>query len=422
MESSESEYESKYDPNDDEQSEESDEHEQSDVVYCEERSEERNDMMNDEQSDERSEHEQSEHERSSESDSDDLFDDEFLGLIVIGDIHFRSKSMMEHSLFVKKCIEKIKTDRSYISGIVLLGDVLDTHEVAKTQPFNLACKFIDELSSIAKVFVLIGNHDYINNSQVATTNHFFNPLKKWNNVVVVDKPMIYKFHDNITATFCPYVPPGKFIQTLDAALHRDVWTRSNVVFAHQEIKGCNMGNNVGSKSGDTYGPRFPPLVSGHIHLAQQFSNVYYPGSAIQVNFDEPPGKRIWFIDFTPSMNIDYIDVGMKEKKEIIMRIEDINPDTFDTEMCKQFYIKMKCVGTSEQYMMFKRSKFYTTLQSDYDVKITFQLSNDERQSMIKNMRNTCESFTDVVNERVKKNGNKLVMETWDRIMSEEMIM
>ena len=78
---------------------------------------------------------------------------------------------------------------------MLLGDILDTHEIVKIQPHNLATRLIDELSSIAPTFVIMGNHDLLNHNQFLTNNHIFNPFKKWKNVFIVDKPLKYNFTD-----------------------------------------------------------------------------------------------------------------------------------------------------------------------------------------------------------------------------------
>ena len=35
--------------------------------------------------------------------------------------------------------------------------------------------------------LLVGNHDYINNQQFLTNNHWMNAMKDWNNVTIIDK-------------------------------------------------------------------------------------------------------------------------------------------------------------------------------------------------------------------------------------------
>jgi DNA repair exonuclease SbcCD nuclease subunit len=210
-------------------------------------------------------------------------------ILCIGDPHFRVENITEVEEFIAKLIPLIEDRKP--DFIVVLGDLLHTHERVHTIALNKAYDFINQLRKLAKTFVIVGNHDYIQNQQFLTENHWMNGMKEWENVVIVDK--VLEFEDFV---FCPYVPPGRFEEALDTLSGYD-WRQSSCIFAHQEFYGCKMGAII-SVDGDKWGESFPVVVSGHIHSKQQpQKNVYYTGSAMQHAFGESEENIIAVFDF-----------------------------------------------------------------------------------------------------------------------------
>src|SRR3989338_11508259 len=133
-------------------------------------------------------------------------------VLLIGDTHFKASTLSNSKEFCENILSIATTTSP--DFIVLLGDILDSHEIIRTTAYNVACNFIESLSKISPVFVLIGNHDYTSNSQFLTENHCFNPLKKWRNVTIVDSPILRTCKSQ-SFIFCPYTPPGRFIEALN---------------------------------------------------------------------------------------------------------------------------------------------------------------------------------------------------------------
>jgi hypothetical protein len=330
----------------------------------------------------------------------DLDEQIFNGFFVVGDIHFRSKHVLEAEEFSRKCLEKIRD--SFPSAIILLGDVLDTHEVARNVPFKMACAFIEECSKIAPTFVLVGNHDYINNSQYLTDNHFFVPLKKWPNVFIIDKPMKYNIA-GVEFMLCPYVPNGRFIESIVGVYGRRWNDGVHVVFAHQEIQGVNLRANGEERStdGDKYGAGYPPLISGHIHTPQRIGkNVYYPGSAMQISSDEDPDKKVWIVnvdsEFENGIDIDEISLELKGIKTVRYNVNEI-AQTFDASLVDRYYLRVKLDGTQEQFKVFRKTKFYDDLCAK-GVRIAFE---PQISSTRLNAAKHLTSFTDAMNELIR---------------------
>lgn len=293
--------------------------------------------------------------------------DDMFSVFVVGDTHFRKDNFLAQEELIEKCVEAARNVSPSI--IILLGDTLDTHETMKNAPWKQATRFIEELSQIAPVYVLIGNHDYINQTQFLTDEHFFNPLKKWPNVVIVDTPMMLTFGDR-TIVLCPYTPPGRFVEALDTL--GEGWRLADCIFAHQEFYGSPYGSDS-SEKGDEWSEDDPVVVSGHIHTPSRIgTNIFYPGSSIQVASNEDPDKRVWLITFDGDpddleikddgygiLQFDKIDLGLKGKKEIEINYEDLK--LFDFALTEQYYIKLKISGTPEQFKVFRKSQMHAKL-------------------------------------------------------------
>lgn len=304
--------------------------------------------------------------------------EDIVSILVFGDTHFKPKDYEAGNELISKAYETAKQITP--SAIILLGDTMDTHETAKNAPWKQACNFIENLSEIAPVYVLIGNHDLINQSQFLTDNHFFNPLKKWPNVTIVDTPL----HVTIGVydiVLCPYVPPGRFEEALDmmaelGGCSEDFdWREASCIFGHQEIKGVEY-NGITSTKGDAWTEEYPPLICGHIHTPYQIgSNVFYPGSSRQVDSNENPDKHIWNVSFDDDgqLEIDKIDLGLKGKKEIEMACEEI--ENFDFDLVERYYVKIKLRGTPEQFKIFRKSHIHAKMKQS-GIKFAFDPIKD----------------------------------------------
>lgn len=338
---------------------------------------------------------------------------------VIGDPHFKERNYIEDEEFVEKTIACVKEAQPDI--IVILGDTLDTHEVVRIQPHNLACQFIERLSKIAHVYVLIGNHDLIDQTQFLSQKHIFGPLKKWKNVTIVDEP-IYVERDACSFVFCPYVPPGRFLEALDKiTMSGENWEFADCVFAHQEFYGCKFGA-MKSEVGDKYSEDYPPVISGHIHEAQVLGeNVFYPGSSRQHTYGEDPRKHMWIVTFgehdePPYFTYEKVDIGMKKKKIVHIDVENIND--FDTKILEKYDVKLSVNGTSEQFKNFRKSKTYTTLRQ-LNVKFTYNPVASTSTEMVGEARKRKDvSYINILNELVK-NSKEPVRTTFNKIFEGE---
>ena len=125
-------------------------------------------------------------------------------ILCIGDPHFRVDNIDETRIFTTNLSKYL--DENEIDIIIVMGDVLHTHEKIHTFALNAAFDFFKMLSSKNKpVYSLVGNHDATSNTIFLTNNHWMNVLKGWKNITVVDYPTKVETNESFIV-LCPYVP------------------------------------------------------------------------------------------------------------------------------------------------------------------------------------------------------------------------
>lgn len=256
-------------------------------------------------------------------------------IIAIGDIHIQKNNIGEIEELFNETIKYVKKNKEEIKFVVLLGDVLHTFERTNQQPFDRACNFIISLSKYTKVFVIIGNHDRPNKNIFLTDEHFFNPLKKTKNIVIVDDVNIYEDDEGNMFGFVPYVFPGRFQEALDKYKEGDedcYVDNCKVLFCHQEFKGCIMGP-IKSDMGDEWDITDTPIISGHIHEFHfPQKNIFYVPTPIQHSFTDATEKFIAKISFDKEnklenkfiRNITYekLYMNVKRKRQLTMSFDE----------------------------------------------------------------------------------------------------
>ena len=285
-------------------------------------------------------------------------------VIAIGDPHFKVKNIPKVEIFIEKLLVLIKNENP--DFIIVLGDLLHNHERIHSLVLNKAYDFIERLRIEAFTYILVGNHDLINNQQFQTENHWMNGMKEWDNVKVVDKTCI-RNHGNHKFVFCPYVPVGRFNEAL--ATLDESWQDVSCIFAHQEFYGCKMGAII-SEEGDKWNTNLPFVISGHIHVNQKLeTGVYYPGSAMQHAFGESAHNIIPIIQFAKDKyNYKEIDLGLTRKK--IIYIDSTDLEEFKIPKTKD-EIRLTISGTVEQFKTFKKTKKYKKLVTS-GIKIVYK--------------------------------------------------
>jgi DNA repair exonuclease SbcCD nuclease subunit len=295
-------------------------------------------------------------------------------VLFIGDPHIQVSNAPEVNMFIERVTKLAQEKKPDI--VVIAGDLLHTHERLHTLALNKAYELVNNMREVSKTYILVGNHDLINNQQFLTNNHWMNGMKNWDNVVIVDTVLTETINEE-KFLFVPYVPPGRFVEALNTLGEK--WDDVACIFAHQEFSGCKMGAIV-SVEGDKWSLTNPCVISGHIH-SRQFpqENIYYTGSAMQHAFGESEKNIIAYLTFnkTDKYQLDEINLDLPRKKIVYLDVDSISdyapPETDDK-------IKVTVSGGYEEFKALKKTKKYKKLV-EKGVKITFKAKKIERTKL-----------------------------------------
>lgn len=327
-------------------------------------------------------------------------------ILAIGDPHFKTDNINESKKFIKELDYFIDHYEFKINYIVVLGDILHTHEKLHTHALNIAVDFFTLLTDKVKqniidhIYILIGNHDATNNTIFLNQNHWMNILKKWDYLTIVDYPLII---DN-QFILCPYVPDGKFIDALKLVFE-DKWKTKKLIFAHQTFNNAKMGAIV-AKGVDEWEEHFPLCISGHIHDKQKIkNNLFYTGSSMQHGFGDNDDKSLALIKI-----IDYIIIvedlflNLPKKKIIYTDIENIEKSIEKIQQNKNENISYKIVikDNEEEYKSFKQTSKFKEIEKINEVKsIAFKKDYksiiEKENLLINNSKNINTSENELLN-------------------------
>jgi len=327
-----------------------------------------------------------------------------LSVLTIGDPHFRLENITDLNCYISKIVALVRKENP--SFVVLLGDILHTHEQIHTTVINKAYSFIYKLSKECPVYVIVGNHDYINNSQFLSDAHWMNAMKMWPNVTICDRGSV---HETVFGKFlfCPYVFPGKFKEAL-SIIDTD-WTSARAIFCHQEFQGCKMGAIV-SVDGDDWELNNPFIISGHVHDKQlPQANIYYTGSSMQHAFGETHNKTITMCHFDEHIRFEEFDLNLPSKKIIYKSLDEM--DNFDVPENQDKY-RVTLTGTHDQYKLFKKSTQYKHLVKK-GVKIVYKHQPIQETTTLPG----AEDFHHILYTLVEREKNPHMLELYNELFS-----
>ena len=335
-------------------------------------------------------------------------------VLFIGDPHIQIDNITE----VKLCIEKLilLAEEKKPTFIVLAGDLLHNHERLHITPLNISYEFINKMRNISKTYILVGNHDYCNNSQFLSENHWMNGLKEWKNVVIVDK-VISEVINNKQFMFVPYVSPGRFEEALNTS-GKD-WMKYDCIFAHQEFFGCKMGSII-SVEGDKWSIDYPYIISGHIHSRQiPQKNIYYPGSMLQHAFGESTKNIIACIRFNESIeySLEEIDLKLPRKKIIYIDVDNVDEYKIIETNDK---IKMTVSGSYDQFKALKKTKKYKKIIEN-GIKIVFKPNKIEHVENIPEKVVNETTFSTILSEIINHEKDSYLFQIYELVVNNRQI-
>lgn len=330
-------------------------------------------------------------------------------VIAIGDPHFKTDNIPEVNMFIERLEKLAENEKPNL--IVILGDVLHTHERLHITPLNSACNFVNKMRNIAETVILVGNHDAISNQIFLSENHWMNFFKDWKNVIVADK-VIKKYN----FVFCPYVPVGRFQEALNTISD---WKTADCIFAHQEFFGCKMAAIV-STEGDKWPENYPNIVSGHIHGNQTIKNIYYPGSSMQHAFGESEKNIIPILTFeNGKYTLKEVDLQLPRKKIIYTDVASI--DDLKIPEASEDKVKISIAGNYEEFKAFKKTKKYREITKS-GTKVIFKPKKHEIEEKKKIAEPVDETdFSTILSSLVMSEKNSFLYQVFELVINNKVI-
>ncbi len=323
--------------------------------------------------------------------------------ITLGDPHFTEKNVDEIIQLKTKFLDLIHQKNP--TFVVVLGDLNHKHERMHQVPKKHAEEFIISISLKVPVFLLVGNHERVSNTEYMTDLHPYTALQYIPNVHIIWKTELHTIKDH-NFIFVPYVPVGRFKEAIETI--NPVFSTITAVFAHQEFKGGSY-NDKTSINGDTWLNNNPLCISGHIHMYQRLQhNLLYVGTPYQTTFDESLDKTVSLFEFKSdkSWNETRIDLQMSKKIEL-----HITPNQLkDLKLDFNNKYKLKISATSNELKTLMKSQIILDLQSKNVKIIPKTIESEEEKKMNTEIqkidftnKNKIKNYNFVFSERIKNN-------------------
>ena len=292
-------------------------------------------------------------------------------LLLFGDLHLRKGHLQQGESTTEAVIAKSKEIRPDI--IVLMGDVLHTHEMVYVKAFRLLEELIEYLRAIAKVYILVGNHDYINASENQTEEHPLGPFKKWKGVKVIDRLTLVEF-ENRKVVMSPYLPYGKFVSSLGKFLEGEEVDIDQVdlVLGHQPFLPVDP-------KAERWPDDYPLMFSGHIHdKCNPQENLYYTGSSCQVDHSEKPDKYACLLVFGEGGVTEhkYLPLRVRSVHLEKVRVKDLDVSKL-TKLTRNHDVRLIIQGSREEKIAFEETKDARTVKAS-GIKTTWEFDRSTR--------------------------------------------
>ena len=283
-------------------------------------------------------------------------------VLVIGDLHCKTSNIRD-SLILEAKLNKLLV-KCPVDAIILLGDIGDYHDRMPLYAWQSIVRIIRAISNHTKLFILMGNHDMINNKQYLTADHFYNVFKLFemgNDITVVDKPLIMSLSSE-ELLLMPYVPPGRFLEAIKTTGKelKDFTT----IFAHQEFFGAQLGA-IESRVGDKYPTDGPMVISGHVHGRSNPNgqkNILYMNTPMNTAFGDGNKSTVSIFTFSgrPPPTEMLVNLGMPKKVTLsmdvksFMKFEMESPDDHYRIKVIDKKIKISKLRQTDKYLEIKQ--------------------------------------------------------------------
>lgn len=229
-----------------------------------------------------------------------------------------------HKEYFSEFLIPLLKERVKTGDIILhLGDLYDNRNVIPINLLNYGMDVVEDLSKIAPLHIIIGNHDCWSKSSDEINT--IRPFKWIPNVQVYQKTTKIEYN-GLKLCLMPYIDK-RMDQISLISENKDC----DYLFCHSDLNGCKMHlTSVAHKNSDKIDVEdfksFKRVFSAHIHIRQVNKNFEFIGSIFQMDRnDYGDQKGITILD-TNTGEIEFIPnkVSPVFKKVRVVNEEDVN--------------------------------------------------------------------------------------------------
>jgi len=274
-----------------------------------------------------------------------------LRFLVIGDLHlnewpeFATLIEVGNTYWNSRLVEQVQVlEQIYLYAkkykpnvVVLLGDVFHRFTSLTSFVFKSFIDLLKTIKSVDVIYVIVGNHDYEDESRNIHYLSGFNDYK----VEIVDRPL-YSFIAGGSVAYAFFVPYIRNIDNVEFYFkeleeknsNKDLRHKALIGFGHIDIENYRFGSGVYSKGLSlNYFSNFDLFINGHYHNpnSSDYGNVLFAGAVMDFNFSDIGSnqKGIWFLDIDLNGNIRKKFLPLKYKKFIeVKSLEGIDTDKY----------------------------------------------------------------------------------------------
>lgn len=194
--------------------------------------------------------------------------------------------------FSKFLIPLLKKEVKPGDIIVHLGDLFDNRNIIPINLLNYGMDVVEEISKIAPLHIIIGNHDLWSKS--ASEINSVRPFRYIPNVKVYNSTEVLEYN-GLKILMMPF-----FEKRLDQIKAIDDNKNCDYLFCHSDLNGCKMHlTSVAHKNADKIDiidfKSFKKVRSGHIHLIQSNKQFTFVGSIFQMDRNDTGDQKGIFV-------------------------------------------------------------------------------------------------------------------------------
>lgn len=242
--------------------------------------------------------------------------------LIISDLHLTDDPKDAYRWEIEQWIHQ-QIEELPITHLYILGDLTDRKDSHSSVLVNRITTLIKNLTKEVEVYLLKGNHDYIDEN-----TPFFGFLDYLDNVTYISNAT-----ETETELFIPHSKSYEILNKLDSNNYQ-------VIFMHADIIGARTSSNYRLEQGLDLNSGFfskftgSGIYSGHIHVPQVIGNITYIGSPYPVFFGDTYAGRALLLNENNEAKFLTIP-SITKHKLIVGSLEDLKNYTFnENDQCK----------------------------------------------------------------------------------------